>query len=168
MKLLPPTLLRRRLGMRHFGFHGRLQCFRVRLALHHRRRGLFDLLPSGSLSTNLIAIGVPALMTSIPSRMRARNMPVTYYVVVPFGRNDDDDLVPLEPMEAQSGEVARRRAPAAAAKHGGAIAFSRTGDPNTGDFGDATILTTYGEVDKTMLGERGCGPPRTTFQNATN
>ncbi len=54
---------------------------------------------------------------------------------------------------AQSGEAAQRKAHAATDKHGGAIAFSRTGDPNTGDFSDAEILATYGEVDKGMLGE---------------
>ena len=80
-------------------------------------------------------------------------MAITYHVVVPFGRSEDGDLVPLEPMEAPNGESARRRAQAAAAKHGGAIAFSRTGNPDTGDFGDAMILATYGEVDHGMLGE---------------
>ena len=53
-------------------------------------------------------------------------MAITYYVVVPFGPGLDGDLVPLEPMEAQSGEAAKRRA-------GG--------------------LATYGDVDRTMLGE---------------
>ena len=80
-------------------------------------------------------------------------MAITYHVVVPFGRSEDGDLVPLEPMEAPNGESARRRAQAAAAKHAGAIAFSRTGDPDSGDFSDATILATYGEVDHGMLGE---------------
>ena len=80
-------------------------------------------------------------------------MPITYHVVVPFGRNEDGDLVPLEPIETQSDEAARRKAHAAADKHGGAIAFSRTGDPNTGNFSDAEILATYGEVDKGLLGE---------------
>ena len=80
-------------------------------------------------------------------------MAITYHVVVPFGRSEDGDLVPLEPLEAPNGESARWRAQAAAAKHGGAIAFSRTGNPDTGDFGDATILATYGEVDHGMLGE---------------
>ena len=79
-------------------------------------------------------------------------MAITYYVVVPFGRNEEGDLVPLEPVEAQSSEAAKRLA-SAAAKHAGAIAFSRTGDPNSGEFSDATILATYGEVDKGMLGE---------------
>ena len=80
-------------------------------------------------------------------------MAITCHVVVPFGRNEDGDLVPLEPAEAPNAESARRRAQVAAAKHGGAIAFSRTGNPNTGEFGDATILATYGDVDKGMLGE---------------
>ena len=80
-------------------------------------------------------------------------MPITYYVVVPFGRVEGGDLVPLEPVEAPNTESARRRAQAAAAKHGGAIAFSRMGDPNTGEFSDAVILATYGEVDQGMLGE---------------
>lgn len=80
-------------------------------------------------------------------------MAITYYVVVPFGRTDDGDLVPLEPMEASNGESARRRAQVAAGKHAGAIAFSRTGDPDSGEFSDATILATFGEVDQGMLGE---------------
>ena len=80
-------------------------------------------------------------------------MAITYHVVVPFGRSEDGDLVPLEPMEAPNGESARRRAQAAAAKHGVAITFSRTGDPNTGEFSEAVILATYGEVDHGMLGE---------------
>ena len=80
-------------------------------------------------------------------------MAITYYVVVPFGRNDDGDLVPIEPAEAPNAEAARRRAQAAAAKHGGAIAFSRTGDPDTGEFGPAAILAKVGEVDEGMLAE---------------
>ena len=61
--------------------------------------------------------------------------------------------MPLEPAEAPNAESARRRAQAAAAKHGGAVAFSRSGDPNTGEFGDAVILAKVGEVDEGMLGE---------------
>ncbi len=80
-------------------------------------------------------------------------MAITYYVVVPFGRGEEGDLVPLEPLEAQSGEAAKRRAATAALKHGGAIAFSRTGDPNTGEFSEAVVLATYGDVDRTMLGD---------------
>jgi hypothetical protein len=35
--------------------------------------------------------------------------------------------------------------------HCGAIAFSRTGDPALGDFDDAVILKTVGEVDIGLL-----------------
>ena len=80
-------------------------------------------------------------------------MPITYHVVVPFGRDADGNLVPLEPAEAPSAETAKRRAQRAAETNAGAVAFSRTGDPNTGEFSDAVILATYGEVDRNMLGE---------------
>ena len=80
-------------------------------------------------------------------------MAITYYVVVPFGRGEDGDLVPMEPLEAQNSDSARRKAQAAAAQNAGAIAFSRTGDPDSGDFGEAAILASYGEVDATLLGE---------------
>jgi hypothetical protein len=41
--------------------------------------------------------------------------------------------------------------PAKADGHCGAIAFSRTGDPALGDFDDAVILKTVGEVDVGLL-----------------
>ncbi len=62
------------------------------------------------------------------------------------GRSEDGDLVPLELVEVPNGESARRRAATAATQHAGAIAFSRTGDPSSGEFADAVILATYGEV----------------------
>jgi hypothetical protein len=40
---------------------------------------------------------------------------------------------------------------ATTAGHCGAIAFSRTGDPAMGDFADAEILKTVGEVDSGLL-----------------
>ena len=61
--------------------------------------------------------------------------------------------MPLEPVEAPSAETAKRRAHRAAETNAGAVAFSRTGDPNTGEFSDAVILATYGEVDHNMLGQ---------------
>ncbi len=67
-------------------------------------------------------------------------------------RSHHSDLVPLEPVECQSADQARRRAGAAAAVHAGAVAFSRTGDPASGEFGEATVIATYGEVDVGMLG----------------
>ena len=49
--------------------------------------------------------------------------------------------------------VAERRARALALEHAGALAFSRTGDPTTGEFQDAVILARFGEVDLDSLGE---------------
>ena len=71
---------------------------------------------------------------------------MTYYVVLPFVRNEEGDLCPEEAIECQSPQGAASRAKAVAALKGGAVAFSRTGDPNVGDFDDAVILATIGDV----------------------
>lgn len=77
----------------------------------------------------------------------------TYYVVVPFGRDEDGMIVPGEAKEAPNGEMAQRRARAVATSGGniGALAFSRSGDPSNGEYGDAAVLATFGEVDAGML-----------------
>jgi hypothetical protein len=49
--------------------------------------------------------------------------------------------------------VAERRARMLALEHRGALAFSRTGNPATGEFRDAMILGRFGEVDLDSLGE---------------
>ncbi len=80
-------------------------------------------------------------------------MSITYHVVVPFDRGEDGDLVPGEAKEAPNRDIARRRAEALAATHAGALAFSRTGDPDSGEFADAVVTATFGEVDAgTLLG----------------
>lgn len=65
---------------------------------------------------------------------------VTYYVVVPFTRDEDGMIVPGEAKEAPNGETARRRAASVATAPGnvGAVAFQRTGDPDSGDFQEAS------------------------------
>ena len=80
-------------------------------------------------------------------------MPVTYHVVLAFDRDAEGDLKPGEAREALSPIVAERRARALALEHAGALAFSLTGDPTTGEFQDAVILTRFGEVDLDSLGE---------------
>ncbi|MGA9850689.1 MAG: hypothetical protein WBQ45_24005 [Roseiarcus sp.] len=47
--------------------------------------------------------------------------------------------------------VAGRRARALALEHAGALAFSRTGNPATGEFEEAVLLTQFGEVDLDSL-----------------
>jgi hypothetical protein len=78
---------------------------------------------------------------------------VTYYVALAFTRSEDGDIVACEPKEARSSSQAIRMAEALAATdcHCGAIAFSRSGDPAMGDFEDAVILKTIGEVDSGLL-----------------
>jgi hypothetical protein len=72
---------------------------------------------------------------------------VVYYVALPFIAIDGG-LAPGDAVECPSSPAAIRRAEAMAANepNAGAVAFSRSGDPNLGDFEDAVILKTFGEV----------------------
>jgi hypothetical protein len=79
---------------------------------------------------------------------------VTYYVALAFKRSEENgDIVACEPKEARSADHAIRVAGSLAVEEGhcGAIAFSRTGDPALGEFDDALILKTIGEVDTGLL-----------------
>ena len=51
-----------------------------------------------------------------------------------------------EPIDVSDADRARRQAERVARSKGGAIAFSRTGDPVSGEFDDAVILASFGEV----------------------
>ncbi len=73
-------------------------------------------------------------------------MPVTYHVALPFLRSEDGDLVAGEAQERQSAGAAESLARRMAETVPGAVAFSRTGDPATGEFGDAVVLRQFGEV----------------------
>ena len=78
---------------------------------------------------------------------------MTYHVVVAFDRDEEGDLKPGEAREVLSPIVAERRARTLALEHSGALAFSRTGNPATGEFGDAVILARFGEVALDLLSE---------------
>jgi hypothetical protein len=72
---------------------------------------------------------------------------VTYFVVQPFGIDEEGQIYARsEAMEAQSAASARRTARMLSEKDAGAIAFSRTGNPATGEFDDAIVLGCYGKV----------------------
>ena len=75
--------------------------------------------------------------------------PMRYYVALAFMRSEDGSIVACEPKEARSSDQAIRMVGSLAVTEGhcGAIAFSRTGDPALGDFKDAVVLKTVGEVD---------------------
>ena len=70
-----------------------------------------------------------------------------YYVAMPF-RPSESGLVAGEPMECASEAAAIRHAEAMSCRENcvGAVAFSRRGDPDLGEFEDAVILKTFGTV----------------------
>jgi hypothetical protein len=78
-------------------------------------------------------------------------MDVTYYVALPFVLADDG-LAPGEAVECPSANSAVMRAEALSLKPGcaGALAFSRTGDPATGEFGDAKLIRRFGDVPEDL------------------
>lgn len=72
---------------------------------------------------------------------------VTYFVALPFV-TADDGVAAGEPTECFNPAAVIMRAEALSRKpgHVGAVAFSRTGDPATGAFGDAKVIKKFGEV----------------------
>ena len=78
--------------------------------------------------------------------MRGEMSSVTYYVVLPFVRTDEGTLIPGEAIEAQNEHQAKARARALSATVAGAIAFSRKGDADLGDYEPAEILARYGDT----------------------
>ena len=72
---------------------------------------------------------------------------VTYYVALPFIATEDG-IGPGEPTECFNPNAAVMRAEALSRKEGhvGAVAFSRTGDPASGNFSDAEVIRKFGEV----------------------
>ncbi|MGZ5870967.1 MAG: hypothetical protein ACXWKP_02525 [Bradyrhizobium sp.] len=79
---------------------------------------------------------------------------VTYYVAMPFLQDDTGSPVAGAAEECQSSSFALRRAEAMSRAAGsiGAVAFSRTGDPMIGEFGDARLLKKFGNVPDDLGG----------------
>lgn len=71
---------------------------------------------------------------------------MTYFVVQPFEMTRGGRLIASAAVPAQTGTQALRMAERPAKGKVGAVAFSRTGDPETGDFDDAVILGQFGQV----------------------
>jgi hypothetical protein len=78
-------------------------------------------------------------------------MDVTYYVALPFVAADDG-VAAGEAVECLSANAAVMRAEALSRKPGcaGAVAISRSGDPATGEFGDAKLLRKFGDVPEDL------------------
>lgn len=77
---------------------------------------------------------------------------MVYYVALPF-IPVEGGLAPGQAVECPNGGAAIRRAQAMASNeaNAGAVAFSRSGDPNLGDFDDAVILKIFGKVPDDFL-----------------
>lgn len=106
------------------------------------------------IATPSCAVVTRAVDLLAAAGIRVHALPnVTYYVVVPFVRGEDGTLTPGEAKDAPHGELARRRAQVVATAPGnvGAVAFSRTGDPDSGDFAEGVVLASFGEVDLDAL-----------------
>ena len=73
------------------------------------------------------------------------------HVVVTFDRSEEGELRSGEPRELPSAEAAKRRAASIAHQHAGVVAFSQTGDPATGEFENAKILSQAGDFDLDAL-----------------
>jgi hypothetical protein len=73
---------------------------------------------------------------------------ISYYVALPFSRDDEGAVMAGAAEEFQSASSAIRRAETLSRTKGviGALAFTRSGDPMTGDFKDATLLKAFGSV----------------------
>ena len=79
---------------------------------------------------------------------------VTYYVALPFMRDENGEMIAGNAEECQSATTALRRAEMMSRIPGsiGAVAFSRTGDPMIGEFGDAQLLRKFGQVPDDLSG----------------
>lgn len=77
------------------------------------------------------------------------NSKVTHYVVQAY-RKMGKKIVADEPKIANDENHCLRLAEATAGRRHGVIAFSRTGDADTGDCDDPVILATHGEIPEAM------------------
>jgi hypothetical protein len=76
---------------------------------------------------------------------------VTYYVALPFICSEDGSAAG-QAQECPSEFAAIRKAETMAREpaHAGAIAFKRNGDPNLGNFSDAVVLRSFGDVPQNL------------------
>ena len=78
-------------------------------------------------------------------------MSVTYYVALPFLRTEEG-IAAGSGQECSNETSAMRKAESMARDpaNAGALAFKRSGDPNLGSFGDATVLKTFGDIPENL------------------
>jgi len=79
---------------------------------------------------------------------------LTYYVAMPFLQDETGSPMAGAAEECQSSSSALRRAELLSRAAGsiGAVAFSRTGDPMSGEFAEAKLLKKFGNVPDDLSG----------------
>lgn len=79
---------------------------------------------------------------------------ITYYVALPFTEDEEGSVAAGAAEEFQGASAAIRRAETLSKIDGiaGAVAFTRSGDPLAGEFKDATVLKTFGDVPADLNG----------------
>lgn len=75
---------------------------------------------------------------------------ITYFVVMAFDGSEKGRLIACEPISPQTASAARRIAERLSQEKAGVVAFSRTGDPDLGDWAEAEILAVYGDVPEEL------------------
>lgn len=71
---------------------------------------------------------------------------ITYFVMVPF-QETESGLVAEQGIQCPSERSAIAQARAAVSKGAiGAVAFRRSGDPNIGEYGEAVLICTEGDL----------------------
>jgi hypothetical protein len=72
--------------------------------------------------------------------------PTIIHVVVAFTKTEDDEIAADPPQQMPTAGQATQRAKMQATTHAGAIAWSRTLEPDTGDYSDPVILVRLGTI----------------------
>ncbi|GJE41325.1 hypothetical protein [Methylobacterium soli] len=75
----------------------------------------------------------------------------TINVVMPVIRSKKGKLEPGTALMFKSADEAKRRAERVAQNGPGAIAFSRSGDPDLGEYDEPVVLGTYGTVPPAVM-----------------
>ena len=115
-----------------------------------------DLLTEDKIRKLLTEPGIRAvrLMSRAIAGIGTTEMDITYYVALPFLQDEAGSPVAGAAEECQTSSGALRRAEILSKAAGsiGAVAFSRTGDPSIGEFGDARLLKKFGNVPDDLSG----------------
>lgn len=75
---------------------------------------------------------------------------VTYYVVQAFDEDGEGNLIARQAQQAPSAAVAERMAVGMSSDVAGVIAFSRTGNPEEGEYSEPTVIYQAGRVPDEM------------------